>query len=75
MCPSELDAHTAELLQAAAGVFPQPVSPGRGRNTHGMHGSSDVDVHPHTRPVEANVRGNEEPSTGAWGIVSVLWEQ
>lgn len=64
-----------ELVQAAAGVFPQAVCPGRGRDTHGMHGGSDVDVHPHPRPVKANVRGNEEPSTGAGGVVSVLWEQ
>lgn len=71
-CHPELDGHNPEPLQAPAGVFPQPVCPGRVRNTHGVHGSSDVYVHPHPRPVEADVRGNEEPSTGAWGVVPVL---
>lgn len=44
-------------------------------HTYRMDRGSNVDVDPDSRPVKADVRSNEEPSTGAWSIVSVLQKQ
>lgn len=73
-CPSEVTDPTQSSCRQQQVCIPRCV-PGEGQGTHGVHGSSDVDVHPHPWPVEADVGGNEEPSTGAGGVVSVLWEQ
>lgn len=43
--------------------------------TYRMNRGSNVYMDPDSRPVETDVRSNEEPSTGAWTIVSVLQKQ
>lgn len=43
--------------------------------TYRMNRGSNVYMDPDSRPVKTDVRSNEEPSTGAWTIVSILQKQ
>lgn len=71
-----LMAQNSEYLQAPAVFFTLSAHPGKCQkscgHTHCMNRCSDVYVDPDSWPVKADVRSNEEPSTGAWSIVSVL---
>ena len=68
----------SDAIESTASALPFLCKQGKTNQvtqTYRMNRGGNVDVNPDSRPVKANVRSNEEPSTGAWSIVSVLQEQ